>query len=570
VASRARRPALLGIDVGTSAVKVLLYFLGDGRGGADRVRLARARLAPERPRPGWSEMAPDGWWRAACRAVARLDLSDASVLGIGLSTLFPALVVADGRGRPLRPAILYNDSRSDAEVRGLAATALTHPALVHLLTGNQVRPGTIALASLLWVRRHEPDLFERASLVGMAGSYVGFRLTGRFAIDAASASLTGLWATASGEAWLRGVCRAHGVPPEKLPPGPVTCGQYLDLLGADRQGVAEAILGDLPPGVDRAALRARPMTLPEPGWVSVLCDAFGIDAACLPEVLWPGDRLGALTAGAAEALGLEAGIAVAAGAGDTVCSSLGMGLADEGEVSVTCGSTDCLSSLQRTAVFSTRTMNMAYLDAQTWLSVAPMNTTGAAVDWFVSRFVGRGPKAYDRFFALAGQAPPGAGGVVFLPYLAGERSPVFDPRARGVFFGLTLASGKAEMARAVLEGIGFGHRQILGMTDARLGSPVGRIVAAGGGAAHPLGRQVRADAADRPYLYADLKESSGLGAALLGGVAAGVFGSWRDAAAEARRFVRFQEVRPAPEAWHQLKGNFEVYASLYDALKHCF
>jgi sugar (pentulose or hexulose) kinase len=572
VASRSRRPALLGIDVGTSGVKVLLYFLGDGRDGGDRVRLARARLRPERPRPGWSEMAPDGWWRAACRAVARLDLSDANVLGVGLSTLFPALVVADRRGRPLRPAILYNDSRSAAEVRDLAATTLTHPALVRLLTGNQVRPGTIALSSLLWVRRHEPNLFEHASLLGMAGSYVGLRLTGRFAIDATSASLTGLYATASGEAWLRGVCRAHGVPPEKMPPGPgrVTYGEYLDLLSADRQGVKQGILGDLPPGADRAAFLERPMTLPEPGWVGVLCDAFGIDAACLPEVLWPADCLGPLTAEAAEALGLRAGIAVAAGAGDTVCSSLGMGLADEGEVAVTCGSTDCLSSLQRTAVFSTRTMNMAYLDAETWLSVAPMNTTGAAVDWFVARFIGRGPKAYERFFALAAQAPPGSGGVVFLPYLAGERSPVFDPRARGVFFGLTLASGKAEMARAVLEGIGFGHRQILRMTDVRLGSPVGRIVAAGGGAAHPLGRQVRADAADRPYRYADLKESSGLGAALLGGVAAGVFGSWRDAAVEARRFVRFQEVRPSPDAWHQLKGNFEVYASLYDALKHCF
>lgn len=362
------------------------------------------------------------------------------------------------------------------------------------------------------------------------------------------------------------------MPPEQIPRGPgrTTYGECLDLLGAGRRDVRQAILADLPPGADRAAFLNRPMTLPEAGWAPALCDVFGIDRACLPEVLWPGDRLGALTPEAADALGLQPGIAVAAGAGDTVCSSLGMGLTDEGEVAVTCGSTDCLASLQRSAVFSTHAINMAYLDAATWLAVAPMNTTGAAVDWFVTRFVGGGPKRYDRFFALASQAPTGAGGVVFLPYLAGERSPVFDPAARGVFFGLTLRTGKAEMARAVLEGIGFGHRQILRMADVRLGFPVRRIVAAGGGAAHPLGRQVRADAADRPYLYADLKETSAFGAALLGGVAAGVFGSWRDAAAEARRFVRFDEVRPSPDAWHQLKGNFEIYASLYDALKHCF
>jgi xylulokinase len=213
---------------------------------------------------------------------------------------------------------------------------------------------------------------------------------------------------------------------------------------------------------------------------------------------------------------------------------------------------------------------MAYMDDKTWLSVAPMSTTGAAMDWFVESFIGRGPKRFDRFFAQAAGAPAGSRGVVFLPYLAGERSPVFDPRARGVFFGLSLQAGAAEMSRAVLEGIAFGHRQLLQMADLRLGRPVERVLAAGGGAAHPVGRQVRADAADRPYLYADLPEVSAFGAALLGGVAAGHFPTWQDAAAEARRFVRFTEVRPNADGWHKLKHNFDVYAALYDALKHCW
>jgi xylulokinase len=210
------------------------------------------------------------------------------------------------------------------------------------------------------------------------------------------------------------------------------------------------------------------------------------------------------------------------------------------------------------------------MDPYTWLAVSPMNATGAAVDWFVRTFLGRGRDPHGRFFAAAKRAAPGSGGVVFLPYLAGERSPVYDPSAKGVFFGLTTATGQPEMARAVLEGVAFGHRQILRMADVRLGGRVERVLASGGGTRNALWRQIRADAADRPYLYSDCPESSALGAALLGGVAAGVYDTWREAAGEARRAARLDEVAPTPDAWHSLKRNFEIYSSLYDAVRHCF
>ena len=571
--SNPRHPALLGIDIGTSSVKLLLYLLGDlPAGGPQRTRLARARLTVDHPAPGCREMDPRGWWRGIRRAAAELDLADVEVLGIGTSSLFPALVAMDAAGTPLRPAILYDDRRSAAEVEELEHSPLAHPEVHHLLTGNRVRPGTISLSSLLWMRRHEPALFREAHLFGHVGTFVGRRLTGRFAIDATSASLTGLYATASGEAWLRGVCRLHGVSLDKLGGRleDLTYGNYLELLTSNRPGLKEQILADLPPGAGRDALLAQRVDLPEGGWVSVLLDVSGIGRARLPEVVWPGDRLGTLTEEAAAALGQPAGVPVAAGAGDTACGALAMGLTDEGEMAVTCGSTDSLASLQRTAVFSPRTINIAYMDGHSWLAIAPMNATGSAVDWFVETFLGRAPGRYDRFFALAARAPAGCGGAVFLPYLRGERSPVYDPSARGVFFGLTPQTHLAEMARAVLEGVAFGHRQILGMADVRLGRRVERVIASGGGTRSPLWRQIRADAADRPYVYSDCTEASALGAALLGGVAAGVFDAWPAAAAEARRTARFEEVRPAPDAWHCIKRNFEVYSSLYDGLRHCF
>jgi xylulokinase len=247
-----------------------------------------------------------------------------------------------------------------------------------------------------------------------------------------------------------------------------------------------------------------------------------------------------------------------------------MGLSGEDEMAATCGSTDTLVSLERTAVFSTRTLNLAYMDGETWLAASPMNATGAAVDWFVETFLGRGAKRYERYYELASSAPAGSGGVVFLPYLAGERSPVYDPKARGVFFGLTTETGLAETARAVLEGIGFGHRQILQAADVRQAKPVARVLASGGGVARAAARRIRVEAADRAYRFADLTDTSAFGAALLGGVAAEAFGSWREAASAARRQVRFEDAAPSREAWHRLTHNFEVYQSLYPALAHCF
>jgi len=427
-----KRRAVLGIDVGTSSVKLLLHFLaGRGEPEAPPPRVVRTDLEVSRPAPNQSEIDPAAWWRAVCRAAARLDTSDAAVLGLGTATLFPALVALDDAGRPLRPAILYDDRRSAAEVEEFARAPLTHPALQHLLTGNVARPGTISLSSLLWLRRHEPAVFARAKMFGHAGTYLGLCLTGRPAVDAPSASLTGLYATASGEAWLRGVCRARGITPEKLPahPGDLTYADYLALLAADNPTVRDRILADLPPGMNlEAFLREKP-ALPESGWVQNLLDAVGLARERLPEVLWPGARLEELSAKAAHALGLVAGIPVAVGAGDAACGALGLGLAGEGEMVVTCGSTDCLTLMRETAAFSTRTMNVAYMDAGTWLEIAPMNSSGAAVDWFVESFLGRARDRYERFFRLAGEAPAGAGGVVFLPYLAGERSPVY-PKLR--------------------------------------------------------------------------------------------------------------------------------------------
>jgi len=497
--SKARQlgPVLLGIDVGTSSVKALLWPVD----GSAPPRVARAPLRSRRGSAGASEMDCRAWWRAVVRAVGRVEVSGAEVLGLGVSTVFPALVAMDARGRALRPAILYDDRRSVAQVETFRRQAAAQDGRA---AGNRLLPGTISLSSLLWLRDNEPRLFSKARWFGHAGTYLGRRLTGRVALDATNASLTGLYA-ASGSGWLAEACATAGVAPERL-----------------------------------------------------------------PEVVWPAETLGGLSRRAAQALGLQAGIPVAAGAGDSACGALALGLVSPDELVATCGSTDSLIALLETPTFDESTVNLPYMDGGTWLAIAPMNASGAAVSWFSEVLFGSGRRRFDRFFAAAARAPVASGGTVFLPYLAGERSPVFDPTARGVFFGLSLATGRAEMARAVLEGVAFGHREILSMLEARFGRRVARVVAAGGGTADRLWRQIRADATERPYRYADVPDASALGAALLGGVAGGVFGSWREAASEASHRVRFDEVRPDRGAWERLKPNFDVYARLYEAVRECF
>ena len=489
-----KQPCTVGIDVGTSSVKAVL---ADANGAV--LSSASAPCSVQHPAPAWAEVHPGQWWDGAVRAVRALEVAGRDVLGIGISVLYPALVLFDREMNPVRPAILYCDQRSAAESAELLARYGEKAA--RRLTGNAFPAGSASITSLLWVKKHEPQAFERTAKVGHANTFLVHRLTGEFAIDYSNASLSGLLDTKRNQ------------------------------------------------------------------WSAELCDLAGLTPAHLPRLMPGTAAAGALSNDAASLLGLPPGLPVAAGAGDTACSALGIGVSDEIELFLCCGSTNNFVRLARTPEFDNGLINSSWLDGSTWLNVGTTNASGAAVQWFVENYLGAGE--YERFFELCGRSSPGAGGIVFLPYLAGERTPWYDPKARAVFFGITGASSLADLARAVAEGVCFADRHILEVFE-QAGAPVKAIIATGGGTRGEMMRQIRTDVLGCEMRFSATTDASALGAALLGAIAAGVHAGPREAAAVARNAATCSRYLPDQHRRASYEKPYSVYTRLYPRLKDLF
>jgi len=479
------RTLLLGVDVGTSAVKAAL-FEPEGR----LVAMARAACRPDSPRPGWSETPPQRWWNATREALAALGPRVDDAAGLGLSVLFPALIALDARGRPLRPAILYNDQRSAHTVARLGPRR----AAIERLTGNRLAPGTCSLSSLLWLREHEPAAYRNAAVFGHVDTFLVHKLAGVFAMDRGNASLSGLVELGREERFSQRLCRLAGVDPERL-----------------------------------------------------------------PRLLRSADTAGGVTRAAARATGLRSGTPVAAGTGDAVAAVFGAGVIEPGCMLCVLGSSDNAAVVSRAPNPNPHACNTAHCVDGRWVSISTATSTGAAVDWFARAVLKAEPAELLR---QAAKSPPGARGVLFLPYLQGERTPVWDPGARGAFAGLSAATTQADLARAVIEGAAFAFRQI-----AECQGRARRIVAVGGGARARLAVQVRATALGRPIEVMDFSETPALGAAMLAGVAAGVYPSAAAAVAATQGCRKCRVVSPVPEWRRAYRERFEAYAGLYPRLK---
>lgn len=473
------------------------------------VALAREPVALQTPRPGWAEIVAEDWWAGAVRGVQRVLAASGlteRVAGIGLSGACPSLVALDAAGRALRPAILFLDTRSEPQAERLRALAPFEQAFA--LTGNRVSPGTTSAASIAWIRDEEPAVYAAAARFGHATTFLARRLTGVWGLDWTHASFTGLFET----------CRRRD-------------------------------------------------------WSAELCRAYGLDLDRLPPALPPWTRIGGLEPEPASLLGLPSGLPVALGGADSACSALAAGVVDEELAFETTGTSGVVAIAGREPRPDPRLLTRCHAAPDRWLLMGATSCAGASFDWFLRAVLDRAGEPAETLVAraldLAAAAPPGANGVLFLPYLSGERSPVWDPRARGVFFGLTLSTTTGDLARAVLEGNAHALRQNLTIAEARLGRPVPALVAAGGGAKSPLACQIKADVTGREVRALEFPETAVLGAALLGGVAAGLYHDpFAAAAAAAHRAARVH--RPDPAARAVYDRQHALYAALYPALKELY
>jgi xylulokinase len=468
---------LVGLDVGTTGVKALaLSPTGEV--------LARAEETYElsTPHSGWAEQDPEDWWGAAERALARLG---GEATAIGLSGQMHGLVVLDERDRILRPAILWNDQRTEAE----CAEIEERVGLERLigLTGNRALTGFTA-PKLLWLRRHEPETYGRIAHVLLPKDYVRLRLTGEHAIDVADASGTLLF--------------------------------------------------------DVAQRR----------WSEEMVDELELDPAWLPRALESPEISGTTAAG----------IPVAAGAGDQAAAALGVGVDRPGPVSVVLGTSGVVFAALPGFAADPQARVHAFCHAVPggWHAMGVMLSAAGSLRWFRDALGGR--HEYGELLAAAEQSPPGADGLTFLPYLTGERTPHADPHARGAFAGLTIRHDLGALVRAVLEGVAYGLRDSLQLLR-ELGVSPAAGHASGGGARSELWLRILASVLGLPIRRTATDEGSAYGAALLGGVAAGVFRDVNEAVAAC---VRLDDaIEPDPDWSAAYERGYPRFRLLYPALR---
>jgi xylulokinase len=466
---------LIGLDVGTTGVKAIAVS-PDGE-----VLASAEREYPLcTPRPGWAEQDPEDWWRASEAALSELPAPRA----IGLSGQMHGLVALDSADRVLCPAILWNDQRTSAECAEIEERVGLERLIS--LTGNRALPGFTA-PKLLWLRRHEPEVYARIAHVLLPKDYVRLRLTGERAIDVADASGTLLF--------------------------------------------------------DVAHRR----------WSDELLDALELPREWLPRALESPEVSGET----------GNGVAVAAGAGDQAAAALGVGVDGPGPVSVVLGTSGVVFAALPEFAADPEARVHAFCHAVPggWHAMGVMLSAAGSLRWFRDAV---GGAAYNELLREAERWEPGAEGLLFQPYLAGERTPHADPDARGAFVGLQLRHDRGALVRAVLEGVAYGLRDSLELLrQLRVAPEVGR--ASGGGARSDLWLEIVASMLGIPLERTAATEGSAYGAALLAGVAGGVFADVHEAVARCVRTT--SRIDPNP-AWRDAYDDgYARYRRLYPALR---
>jgi len=471
---------IVGLDVGTSSVKGVAVATEDGR----VLGVAESRYGLSHPHPGWSEQDPEDWWRATREVLERLgDVGRPA--GIGLSGQMHGLVALDASDAVIRPAILWNDQRTEAQCEEIERRVGLETLIAQ--TGNRALTGFTA-PKLLWMREHEPEHYERIAHVLLPKDYVRLRLCGERATDVADASGTLLFDVA-GRRWSDDVIGALELEREWLPPA---------LESPEASGQT-------------------------------------------PE-----------------------GVPVAAGAGDQAAGALGVGVDRPGPLSVVLGTSGVVFAAADAFAADPAGRVHAFCHAVpgAWHAMGVMLSAAGSLQWLHDAVAP--DTGFGDLIAEAERWEPGAEGLLFLPYLQGERTPHADADARGAFVGLSLRHDRGALVRAVLEGVAFGLRDSLDLiTD--LGESPDRARASGGGARSALWLRIVASVLGLTVERPMVEEGAAYGAALLGGVAGGVFGDPTEAV---EACVRVRDVIEPDARWVKAYAPaLERFRALYPALR---
>jgi ribulokinase len=504
---------LLGLDYGTGGAKACLI---DGEGQVLGYAFEEYPLIHEHP--GWSEHEPTLYWEAACRLIPQIlsegGVTGDDVRGVAVSSALPSLVMVDGEGSPIHRAYNLMDRRATDVVAWLKAEV--GEARIFQLSGYRLEDHP-ALVNLLWEQRHRPDSFSRIHTALTIDGYVTMKLTGRETVHDSGGAFFGV---------------------------------AYDLR--ERQ-FDEAMLGEI-----------------------------GIDPDILPEVHRCTDIVGEVTGAAAEATGLAAGTSVAAGQVDCNASWVGAGAIEVGDFQSNLGSVGNFGVVHRDSAFNFSEMGQLMINfpytvdsANTYVTVPTTMTGGQCLRFLRDGFspyereVERtlDISAYDLLTLQAAEVPPGSEGLIMLPFLMGERTPIWDANARGVAFGLSLHHTKGHLVRAMMEGVAYAMYdsfRLIQEAGLQVNYP---MVLNEGGAVSRLWRQIIADVFDVPIVLAKRREGAPFGDAILAGVATGLF----DDFSVAKSWAEYVEpMDPDPESHAVYMAYFDLYKQLYEDLREDF
>jgi xylulokinase len=494
---------LLGIDIGTSSVKAVL-FDPDTVGV---VAVAQHEYPIHKPAPDRAEQDPDDWWNATIEVVHAVTAHAGrrDIIAIGLCGQMHGTVMLDANNRSLAPAIVWPDQRSAAEVDRLVN--LLGAQRYTSIAGTMPATGFMAV-TLLWLRQHDPALLEQIRQVVLPKDYVRLKLTGNVSTDPSDAAATGLF-DVNASTWSDEIIGTAGLPRDIFPP----------LLQS------QALAGDL-------------------------------------------------TAEAARTLGLADGIPVVVGCADQPAQALGNGVAGTGKAIVSIASggqvvTPFVPKGKAPIPTDPRLHVFNHAIPGMWYILGATLSAGLSLRWLrgIMGMSDQGKAAYERFSSEAAAVAPGSEGLIFLPYLSGERTPHMDSRARGGFIGLSYFHEQGHLARAVMEGVAFSLRQALELSIA-LGGEVGAVIATGGGSESVVWRQILADILGLPLQKSMLTEQAAIGAALLAGVGIGIYSTFEDAGLDTGQYGKVTV--PVPENAKLYNTLYEEYKALYPRLRDDF
>jgi xylulokinase len=495
----------MGIDVGTTGTRAIIVR-PDGQ-------VVAAALADHQPmrmeQPGWAEQDPEDWWQAAVSAVrgalTQAELKGSDIAAVGLSGQMHGVVLLDNTRSVLRPSLIWCDQRSQVQcdwiTKKVGADRLIQ------LTSNPALTGFSA-PKILWVRDHEPNIYERAAHFLLPKDFVRFRLTGEFATDVSDASGTLLF--------------------------------------------------------DVTHRR----------WSSEMLAALEMDAKILPRAFESPEFTGQISRQTALVTGLAAGTPVVAGAGDQAASAVGNGIVLPGLTSATLGTSGVIFSYTDKPKLDPRGRIHTFCHAVPgkWHVMGVTQGAGLSLRWFKDQFgvaeawYARqvGVDVYDLIIQEAEKIAPGSNGLLFLPYLMGERTPHLDPQARGMWFGLTAGHTRGHLIRSILEGVAFSLRDSLEIFK-ELEIPVEEIRASGGGSRSFLWREIQADIFGKDLVILRESEGSAYGAALLAGVGAKIYSTVEESARQAIQ-VR-DRMTPKKANIEIYDRQYEIYRSLYPTVQ---